>query len=474
MKKMLLLIIAITFLTFGCQDQAPPPETETPPAVEEPEPPEESGEEVEPPEEPSQDLVNELDLMLGEEEAGAAEIGLFIREHEATASSSEMERMVEKLVLYQASLAEEINRKIYSEPYMKALNGAMGGVLTPDKVDDIEHEEARKDFQKMVEAHMTVVRYEETPVAETDWEALKAYEDAVSQDFSRMIVLRDKMQNNRYGRQDIAFEEIIRDLVETEEMIQSNEVSFLTWQLDRLYDRQVSALFVGPEGSYLDTFISKDSDLYQTLVKGASDYPETGFAQLVKALEDADTTDFQTLNDIVLNFNTFGVKGSGEVVKARLDGGESFSDLSYVHLPQEAEKEKTINDLINQVANSMELPEEAFMNNHFYGINDHYMSLSISATYTTEQGEYKFNEELVTINLDSLDRETLRNMLEREGGNVSVTEMFSTAPYDIDNFVIDGPGFRLKWQVEGQEQEENGRLWFYELENFMSLDKLYR
>ncbi len=474
MKKMLLLIIAITFYTYGCQNQVPPTETETPPVVEEPETPGESDGEVEPPEEPSQDLVDELNMILKQEETGASEIGLFIREHAETASVSEMERMIEKLILYQAPLAEAINQKTYTGPYMKALNETMGGVLAPEKIDDIEDEEVRKDYQQLVDAHMTVVRYEETPVAETDWKALNAYEDDVSESFARLINLWDKMQNSGYGRQDIDFKEIIQDLVETEEMIQFNEVSFLTWQLDKLYDRQKYALLVGPEGSYMGTFINKSSDLYQTLMKGASDYPDTGFAQLVKTLEESNTTDIQALTNLMLNFDVFGVKGSGKIVEERLDGGESLNGLSYVHLPHEAEKEKAVNDLINHVAASMELPEKAVFNNHFYYANNHYLSLAVFASYTTEQGELMFQEEMVTINLDTMERETLRKMLEREGGNVSITEMFATAPYDIDNLVIEGPGFRLKWQVEGQEQEEHGRIWFYELENYMSLDKLYR
>jgi hypothetical protein len=470
MKKNLLLMITISFFAFGCQNQATPPENETPPAVEQTETPGE----VEPPEEPSQDLVDELNVILSQQETGAAEIGLFIREQAATASASEMERMIEMLMLHQASLAEEVNQKIHTQAYMKALNGTMGGALTPEKVDDIENADARKDFQQLVDAHMKVVRYEETPVAETDWEALKAYDEAVSENFSRLVILWEKMQNNRYGRQEVDFEKIIQDLVETEGMIKANEVSFLTWQLNRLYDRQVAALFVGPEGSYLDTFISKNSDLYMTLVKGASDYPNSRFAQLVITLEDANTTDFQILNDLILNFNVFGGKGDGKIVEDRLDGGESFSGLSYVRLPQEAEKEKAINDLINQVAESMELPEETAFNNHFYDATDHYLSLAVYASYSSEEGEFKFREEMVTINLDSMERETLRYMLEREGDNVSITEMFATAPYDIDNFVIDGPVLRLKWRVEGQAQEEDGRLWFYELEPYVSLDKLYR
>lgn len=470
MKKNVWFIIVVMLFAVGCQNQVKPPENETPPVEEVPGVPEE---EV-PAEEPSLNLVDALNEMLEQENAGAAEIGRFISEHAATASPVEMEGMIEKLVLYQAELADDINQKIYTEAYMKALNETMGGVLTPDKVADIEDEEAREDFQNLVDAFMKVVRYEETPVAETDWEALKAYENLVSQDFAALINLWDKIQNSRYGRQDIAFDEIIQDLVQTENLIQSNEVSFLTWQLDRLYDRQRYALLVGPEGSYSDTFINKNSDLYQTLMNGASEYPDTRFAELVNKLNDSNANDYETVTNLILHFNAFGIMGDGKIVAERLDDGESLNDLYYVHLPQDPSKEKAINDLMNQTAESMELTEETIFNNHIVYANDHYLSFSVFASYTTEGGEFKFEEEMVTMNLDTLERETLRNMLERHGSNVSVTEMFPSAPYDIDNFVIEGPGLRLMWDVEGQEHEEYGRMWFYELERYMNLKQLYR
>lgn len=470
MKKSLIFIIMLAVFNVGCQNQLPPSDQETPPGEEEPATP---GLE-EPVEEPEQGLLDELEEMVETENAGAAEIGRFIRERAAEASSWEMDSMIEKLVLYQGALADEVNQKIYTQAYMKALNETMGGVLTPANVDDIENEEARNDFQRLVDAHMKVVRYEETPVVETDWEALLAYEHLVSEDFSAMLRLWEKIQNSGYGRQEIAFEDIIEDLVKTERIIQSNEVSFLTWQLNRLYERQVYSLFVGTEGSYMDTFVNKKSDLHTTLLNGAADYPETRFVQLVETLENSEATDHQTMTDHILNFYTFGVKGNGEIVKERLDGGESLGGLFYVHLPQDPVKEESVNNLINQVAESMALPEESTLNNYIAYGNDHYLSLLMFGSYTTEGGEFRFREEMVTINLDTLERETLRNMLEREGSNVSITEMFPTAPYDIDNFVIEGPGLRLMWQVEGQEHEEYGRMWFYDLERYLRLEKLYR
>lgn len=470
MKKSIILILMLAVFTVGCQNPLSPPDQEPPPGDEEPATP---GQE-EPVEEPEQGLLDKLEEMVEREKAGAAEIGRFIRDHATEASSLEMESMMEKLVLYQGALADEVNQKIYTEAYMKALNETMGGVLRPSNVEDIENEEARNDFQRLVDAHLKVVRYEETPVVETDWEALKVYENLVSEDFSALIRLWEKIQNSGYGRQEIAFEDIMQDLVQTEELIQSNEVSFLTWQLNQLYERQVYSLFVGPEGSYMDTFVSKNSDLYTTLQKGAADYPDTRFAQLVETLENSEATDHQTMTDHILNFYTFGVKGTGKIVKERLDGGESLGELFYVHLPQDSTKEKAVNDLINQVAESMALPEEGTLNNYIAYGNDHYLSVLMFGSYTTKGGEFRFREEMVTINLDTLERETLRNMLEREGSNVSITEMFPTAPYDIDNFVIEGPGLRLMWQVEGQEHEEYGRMWFYELERYMSLEKLYR
>ncbi|SDZ15955.1 hypothetical protein [Tindallia californiensis] len=468
MKKRLWIGITILLFTTGCQPTEPTEPTE-PVSTEQ-----ETVISEEAPGGFSPDLMEKWEQVLEQQENSAAAIGLFIREHGAEASAQEMEMMIEKLVLHQAGLKNRFHQKIYSQAYMEALNQTMGGKLTPEKIVDIEEEEVKRDYQELVDAYLTVVRYGDTPAVETDWEALKQYEEAVTQRFSRWIILKDKMQNHRYGRQDTNYEEIIQDMIETEKMIQSKEVSFLTWQLKQLYNRQIAALFVGPEGSYMETFIHQDNELYQLLVNNASAYPDSGFAKLVQSLEEAEATDSMTLYEIIENVHIFGVNGSAQIVKEPIEGGESLGDLRYLHFPQDQEKEKAVNHLINEIASSMDLPEEAIMANSFYFMNDHFLSFSISATYTTEEGAYQFKEEFVTIDLEGLERENLKNMLEGEGVTVALSDIVDTAPEDIDQFVIGGSGLHLKWQEEEQENDTYKRLWFSELEKHMSLDKLFQ
>lgn len=45
---------------------------------------------------------------------------------------------------------------------------------------------------------MTVVRYEETPVVETDWKALNQLSDYLSNDFGQVLELYQKIQNYQY------------------------------------------------------------------------------------------------------------------------------------------------------------------------------------------------------------------------------------------------------------------------------------
>ncbi|SFI27045.1 hypothetical protein SAMN05192551_11052 [Tindallia magadiensis] len=474
MKKLLWIGMTIILFTTGCQQPASTEPVSTEEETVETTETIETTEREETSEGFNQAFMEKWEQVLDPQENSAASIGLFIREHGAEATTQEMERMIEKLVLHQAGLIDTFHQKIYDEAYMEALNHTMGGQLTPEKIGDIENEEVKKDYQQLVDAYLTVVRYGDTPAIETDWEALTYYEEAVSETFSRWIILNDKMQNHRYGRQDINYEAMIQDMLETEKMIQSKEASFLTWQLNQLYDRQIAALFVGPEGSYIENFIHKDGELYQLLGKAASEYPDSRFATLVQSLEAAEATDSMSINDIIQSARIFGVKGSAHIVKEPLDGGTSLSDLTYLHFPQNQEKEKAINHLINEIASSMDVPAGATMANYFYFINDHFLSFSIFATYTTSEGDYQFKEEFATIDLERLERTSLKSLLEQEGATIALSDMMDTAPEDIYQFAIGRSGLHLRWQEKGQENEIYEQLWFYELEKHMSLEKLFQ
>lgn len=457
-KTLGIILIAILLVT-GCQEKT----VETP--VDEIE---------EPTEESSNQLLEDFKTILESEDVNSSDIGQYIESVKSEASASEMEVMIEQLVLYQSETIEDMNRKIYDDHYMEALNETMGGVLEPNLVETIENETVKADYQKLVHSYLTIVRYEETPVTETDWEALREFNDVVSDDFRTLINLRDNIQNNRYGTREIDFEAIIRDNVLTEKLIKENEPSFLTWQLEKVYGRQISSIFVGPEGSYLNTFIDKESELYKTINENVEAYPDAKITTLVELLDRSNVQEFQDMNVMISNFNVFGVESSGQIVSERLDGGESLDNIMYVHFPDDQKKERIINDAINEITASKKQGEEASNRNRFLYANDHYVSLSISSSYSKENGLISYKENLVTFDLETMQKLSLKSFLENEGKSVDVSELIDTTEDDVQDFAIDRNGLLLKWTADGQSFEEYDHLWFYEISPYVSLEKVYK
>ena len=229
MKKIMLIIIAgVLLLSAACQaptnEQEEAIETEI----------EGENEEVT----TTTETVFEKYENLVETGAASDELGLFIRENIDKVSQSEAEAMIELLVIEQQQSINEMNSKIFNPEYMDALNIDMQGILNPELISSIENEEVRADYKALADGLMTIIRYEESPNVETDWESINALGQYLSEDFKEMTYLFDKIQRYKYKRTEPDFKTIYADAVRTEELITKNEVSFLTWQLESM-DRMV-------------------------------------------------------------------------------------------------------------------------------------------------------------------------------------------------------------------------------------------
>jgi hypothetical protein len=346
-------------------------------------------------EEPSVMEVFEA-LLVPETDAG--DLGRFIAMHISETEKDQAEEMIEWLVIYQTQMIEKMNRIIYEEAYMTALNHNMEGVLTPNLVDTIEDAQIRLDFQDLIDANLTIVRYEETPVIEIDWEAIAGYAKYFSEDFAYMTIYFDRIQNGAYGAWDKDFEALYDAAVFVEAVAQKHERSFLSSQLDGLYQRQVGNLLVGPEGGYLDAFIKKSGEPYESLMAGKERYPDSRLSQLVEALENSSSNDFMELINSI-NFHAgFGIRSKNEFVYGFV---EEYK-VTEVYFPEDKMLEDRINLLIEEnVLNLMSEPnaEDIYVNSTVEYANDDFLSLYISVSYTDSGGGYGYNLKQLVIDM---------------------------------------------------------------------------
>ena len=390
---------------------------------------------------------------LVEEGAKADELGLFIRERIGEASPEEAEAMVEALCLRQEALIHRMHILIWEPEYMEALNGAMGGVLDPEKIGLIGDEAARRDFQALSDGFLTIVRYEETPAVETDWAALSGLKERFGEDFAEMTVLYDKIQNYRYDRRNPDFKAIYADAVRTEDLIFANETSFLTWQLNQLYDRQAGALLVGPEGSYIGAFVEKAGEPYESLLASAEVYPCAKLSGLVARLEAADLEDFQAFMSIYNSYKVFGLGSGFSLSENRPDDGQALAGLQYLEAPGQPDLERDVNEALNEQAlrlsGAMACEEEPSHGSYILYGNDHYLSLILSTNCVREDGFRDYREKYFVFDLKTGKAMTIADFLDMPGEEALKTlETLTGNSFEsLPDFSLDDKGVSLTWET---------------------------
>jgi len=334
----------------------------------------------------------------------AGDLGNYITVHFTETTIEELETMIEWLIIYQSEDMDNMNQIIYDDPYFNALNVDMGGVLDPEKVQNIQDFTVRKDFQNMVDGYMTIVRYEETPVIETDWAALEILVPNVSENFGTMMTLFSKIQNFNYGTRDFDFNALAMDAISVENLISYEEPTFLSWQLNLLYNRQISNLLIGPEGTYMDTFINKSGQLYDILMKVAYIYPESKLGQLITQLDQSETTDYADISTIINSYKQFGLGSDNYLTytKAGNESDQSNKVLIQIVMPEATNIEAQINntimdtvdhmkaDIADNITYSLYMYSE-FSNQQFLSIG-FYLSYNDSGeNYVDKQGYLNFD-----------------------------------------------------------------------------------
>lgn len=283
-------------------------------------------------------------MMLISPSSSSGDLGLYMKEHLKEATPEDAEMMLQWLLIYQTETKEFFNNNIYTEPYFEALNITMGGVVTPEKINDIEDDDVRQHYQTVVDGFMTVVRYEETPVLETDWTALTAYNDAFSDAYAKMLTLYSQVQFSNPEADMFAYAE---QIIVLEDTIKDTEDGFLKSQLQAIHKIMVSDLLVGPEGMYIGTFVAKNDAVYNQLTSFAAKYPDSDFGILIQTLAKEEWTDFSGPQQLIKQYFYFGYDSDFIIYREDTTDADTQLELyriSSIHQPEIAE---AVNDAVD-------------------------------------------------------------------------------------------------------------------------------
>lgn len=343
------------------------------------------------------------------ETSTAADLGLFIKEHITEASPEEAELMLQWLLIYQSEPILKINDLIYTEEYANPLYDVMGGIIDPDKVADIEDVTVRNDFQALIDGYMTLVRYEETPVIETDWPAIASLKDAFSEDMSAFLTLKAESRN--YYSED--YYKMAEQIVMVEDRINATDHTFLKSQLQKLHADYIYDLLLGPEGMHMGTFVGKSDVLYEDLMRFAEDDAQSSFGQFLLLLDGEDWENFVGPQDAIQTYVAFGYGSKyhwlSEKVVTDMVEGERVTLVSDVR-PDIATK---VNEGIDQAIASLAQETDGLYGYNVYASysTDDYISVYVSLHYLATPDQVKYLESALSFDLNTGDIMTLSDYL---------------------------------------------------------------
>lgn len=286
-----------------------------------------------------------LDMI--EPETTAVELGKFIRENISHVNKDQAEEMIKWLIIYQTEMINEFNEKIYKSQYLETLNN-MDWVLDESKMGKIENEEIKKGYESLIDGFLTIVRYEETPVVETDWEALSNLSEYISDDLGKTFEFYGKIQNYEYERGKLDVDGIMEDMIKTELILEKYESGFIYTLLNKVYSIQTYSLLVGPEGSYLGVFIDKNDEIYEEIINKKNEYPNTLTSKMIENIDKREYNEIMDVFNAIDEHLKFGIKSNNYIINKEFKENDIDYNIFQIVMKDDEEKQNRINSIIEQ------------------------------------------------------------------------------------------------------------------------------
>lgn len=283
-------------------------------------------------------------------EPTASEVASFLKANLTSLSPQEGDALLERLILLQLDISTVMDLKIWETPYSNALYDVMGGVLNDDKIGDIEQSDVRSRFQAVSDAMLTIVRYEETPVFEPDWQAIAALKDAFSPEAAAMVDFQARLQTGGIA---YTTDMLAADIVAVEKELKGNASGFVRWQLRSVYGRMTARLLFGAEGISIDDFVAGKQDIITSYQKYLDLYGDTRFGTIIKHLLDMQGSDAQSVTDYLLDALTFPPDTTKYAETVTLDENGAQVELLTVRGGEDSAVTDAINTSIKEAALAM-------------------------------------------------------------------------------------------------------------------------
>ncbi|MBF4695551.1 hypothetical protein [Fusibacter ferrireducens] len=376
------------------------------------------GEEIdqEAPQVKSERIQNLENLILND--ADSVLVAAYVRNNIKEASPEEADQMIEILLQMQTALIQRSHEGILYEPaYMDALNITMGGVLAPDKISKIENEKVRSFYQSVADSDLTMVRYEETPVLETDWVKIKGYQATFTEPFQMVVDFHD--DKNLFREENV--EALVNRIYAMEEMLLKAPNGFAKDELTELYSTYVSRMLIGPEGTYLYRLVNASDSYYKKMTVAIEGHETSGFAKIAKEMMAETLNTDNHLMDIVGAYRL-----NNPYIEHRFEKNvASEGDIQIVTLTYEgvdASITKRVNELIQSATKALVESSGATSDYQIdmyksYQFGD-YATIQIYNNYLTEDGESHYDEKSVNLDLKNGVLLTLNTLLNSEAETV--------------------------------------------------------
>ncbi len=382
-------------------------------------------------------------------------VAAYIRGNINNATPEEADQMVEILLQMQTELIQKAHEGLLYEPeYLEALNKTMGGVLAPDKVHEIENETVRAFFQAVVDSDLTMVRYEETPVLETDWNKIGSYGATFTEAFQLVVDFHD--YNNLFREENV--DALVQRTYMMEVALPNLQDGFAKAQLTELYSTYVSKLLAGPEGSYLYRLGDKDDDYYKKMEKAiAEDVSISGFAKTANVMMTEETRDFNHLINIVDSYrmdNPYGEHHWQNQVSE--EDGIVLNKLIYV-----GEGAEKVNNILDSATEDL-IKESDTTSNYQIDMRKSYQygdfaTIYIYINYTKADGETDYRDKAVNIDLKKGNILTLSDLLNTTENKVleKVNALSGADFKEVPNFSLISTGILLTGDNEDPQNLES-------------------
>lgn len=276
----------------------------------------------------------------------AKDIGIYIRENIANASSDEADKMFEWLLIYQNETKDSFMYAIEGEDQAMAFNNDMGGTFDKSKLDNIQNGFIKEVYTNLIYSFLIPENYIDYFYIDINWKDLAEYSSYLSDDFRKIIEIKKKIYNSEYDSYQLDIDGFSKDIITVEEILKNKNSTFIQMKADELYRSLLSHLLVGPEASYIYHYEEKNSKEYKSLMELKSKYPES---RLEKIIQDIDLIEVGNIMDIVeiIDKNLhFGLKSNNYIGKKIVENDNGEYEIIEVSMPSDIEKQNRINNLI--------------------------------------------------------------------------------------------------------------------------------